>query len=194
MNEVLRMAVMRAKFARPIPASDKLISDNAELKHENEQLRAANQALMDKIVYLERVKKYRAAEDPRPRNCDFKQILQLVAAKSDFTEIVLLGAGRNRSVVRWRHVLMYLAHRFTGYSLPQIGRLLGNSDHTTILHGVQKLTAERLVNAQLDQLLAELERELKHGASSQAAPSEAVAVLAPRPSPATASLIPSVSA
>ena len=200
MNEVLRMAVMRAKLTNPV--SEK-IRANAEIKHEIERLelkreiddlRAKNQELKNRIVYLEKIKKYRAAVERPSKNCDFKQILQLVAARSDFTEIALLGAGRNKLVVRWRHILMYLAHRFTGYSFPQIGRMLGNRDHTTILHGVQKLTAERIVNAQLDQLLAEFERELKHDAALAAVSSEAAAVLAPRPSPAAASPSPAVSA
>lgn len=186
MNEVLRMAVLRAKIARQLPASDKLVADNAELRQQIEQLRAANQELKDKVLYLEKVKKYRVPEERRSKHFDFKQILQLVAAKSEFTEIALLGAGRNKHIVRWRHVLMYLAHRLTGYSLPQIGRLLGNRDHTTILHGVQKLTAQRLVDAQLDQLLSDCERELRHGVSSQAASSGPALVSPPSAPPTSA--------
>lgn len=177
MNDVLQMAIRRAKLARPLPASDKLITDNLALKHEVCLLRATNEELKNKIHYLEKIRKFRPAEEQPSRNIDFKHITRMLAARSGFSEIVLLGAARNKIVVRWRHLLMYLAHKFTGYSLPQIGRLLGNRDHTTILHGVKKITAERIVDAQLDQLLAECERELKHGAASRPATLESVSEL-----------------
>jgi chromosomal replication initiation ATPase DnaA len=34
-----------------------------------------------------------------------------------------------------RHAVCYWACRLTGKSLPQIGRFLGNRDHTTVMHG-----------------------------------------------------------
>jgi chromosomal replication initiator protein len=36
---------------------------------------------------------------------------------------------------------MYLASKLTNRSTPEIGRRLGNRDHTTVLHGVRKITA-----------------------------------------------------
>ena len=37
---------------------------------------------------------------------------------------------------------MYLAREETNVSLPQIGRALGGRDHTTVLHGYQKIRAQ----------------------------------------------------
>ena len=34
---------------------------------------------------------------------------------------------------------MYLCRRFTDLSLAEIGKSIGNRDHTTILHGVDKI-------------------------------------------------------
>jgi chromosomal replication initiation ATPase DnaA len=42
---------------------------------------------------------------------------------------------RSRGIVFARQFIMYWSTRLTKLSLPQIGRLMGGRDHTTILHG-----------------------------------------------------------
>jgi len=44
------------------------------------------------------------------------------------------------TIVRPRQVAMYLAKTLTQCSLPQVGRLFGGRDHTTILHAVRKIS------------------------------------------------------
>jgi len=41
-----------------------------------------------------------------------------------------------------RQLAMYLIRRETGASLPAIGELLGGRDHTTILHGCNKIETQ----------------------------------------------------
>ena len=50
------------------------------------------------------------------------------------------SARRSRSVARPRQVAMYLAKHLTTRSLPEIGRKFGNRDHTTVMHGVARVT------------------------------------------------------
>lgn len=50
---------------------------------------------------------------------------------------------RHARLVRARHVAMYIARRHTTRSLPEIGRIMGGRDHTTIMHGAHRIT-ERL--------------------------------------------------
>ena len=47
---------------------------------------------------------------------------------------------RARSVARPRQVAMYLAKQLTSRSLPEIGRMFGNRDHTTVIHAVNRVT------------------------------------------------------
>jgi chromosomal replication initiation ATPase DnaA len=47
----------------------------------------------------------------------------------------LYSCRRQRKLALARHFVMYWACRLTTLSLPQIGRLMGGRDHTTILHG-----------------------------------------------------------
>ncbi|HJT58646.1 MAG TPA: chromosomal replication initiator protein DnaA [Ktedonobacteraceae bacterium] len=52
------------------------------------------------------------------------------------------GKGREREVVWPRQVAMYLMREETDASLQQIGALLGGRDHTTIMHGWEKVRVE----------------------------------------------------
>lgn len=47
----------------------------------------------------------------------------------------LYSSRRQRRLSLARHFVMYWACRLTTLSLPQIGRLMGGRDHTTIMHG-----------------------------------------------------------
>lgn len=52
----------------------------------------------------------------------------------------IISGRRTANVIRPRQVAMYLAKTMTPLSLPQIGRRIGNKDHTTVLYGVRKIT------------------------------------------------------
>jgi len=54
----------------------------------------------------------------------------------------MLSARRSRYLVRPRQTAIYLAKLLTSKSLPEIGRLFSNRDHTTVIHSVK--TIERL--------------------------------------------------
>ena len=56
---------------------------------------------------------------------------------------------RNSEFVLPRQVVMYLCRELTDTSLTNIGKLLGKKDHTTIIHGVNKITEEINTNEEL---------------------------------------------
>ncbi len=68
---------------------------------------------------------------------------------------------RPASIARPRQIAMYLAKELTQKSLPEIGELFGGRDHTTVLHAVRKMTAERQQMTELNQQLHVLEQTLK---------------------------------
>ena len=68
---------------------------------------------------------------------------------------------RPASIARPRQIAMYLAKEMTQKSLPEIGELFGGRDHTTVLHAVRKISAERQKNSELNQQLHVLEQTLK---------------------------------
>ena len=52
----------------------------------------------------------------------------------------ILSKRRTKTVVKPRHVAMYLAKTMTTRSLPDIGRRFGDRDHSTVIHAVNKIS------------------------------------------------------
>ena len=67
----------------------------------------------------------------------------------------LFGRRRHRYLTAPRHVLFFLAYRYTVYSLPKLGQMFGR-DHTTILHGVDKIRKQKNENPELETLIQEV--------------------------------------
>lgn len=65
-------------------------------------------------------------------------ILRAICEQFDVTKEELLSKRRHQSLVLPRHIMYYLAYRFTGYTLPKLGSLL-ERDHTTILYAHDKI-------------------------------------------------------
>jgi DnaA-like protein len=97
------------------------------------------------------------------RHPSIYRIIGAVCRKYQVSRGDLLSARRPAYIVRPRHIAMYLARELTFRSMPYIGRQMGDRDHTTVLHGVRKITAERALNPILDLSLRELEAELGGG-------------------------------
>ncbi len=68
---------------------------------------------------------------------------------------------RPANIARPRQIAMFLAKELTQKSLPEIGELFGGRDHTTVLHAVRKISAERQTLTELNQQLHVLEQTLK---------------------------------
>ena len=68
---------------------------------------------------------------------------------------------RPANIARPRQIAMYLAKELTQKSLPEIGEMFGGRDHTTVLHAVRKITAERANDPDMNQQLHVLEQTLK---------------------------------
>ena len=70
------------------------------------------------------------------------------------------SARRSRCIARPRQIAMYLAKTLTTRSLSEIGRKFGGKDHTTVMHGVKKITelykSDNELKAEIDNLVASL--------------------------------------
>ena len=53
----------------------------------------------------------------------------------------MLAHRRTVDIVIPRHVAMYLTKKLTHRSLPEIGRLFGRRDHTTVLYAIRRIEA-----------------------------------------------------
>ncbi len=74
-------------------------------------------------------------------NVTVASILTQVSAYYGVPVDELTGQRRTRDVVIARQVAMFLTRDLTDMSLPQIGEAIGGRDHTTVMHGCNKITA-----------------------------------------------------
>lgn len=52
----------------------------------------------------------------------------------------LYGSSRSQAIATARQIAMYLCREMTNLSLPKIGQLFGNRDHTTVMYANKKIT------------------------------------------------------
>lgn len=76
-------------------------------------------------------------------NRDPQSVLQAVANEFRVTPVELTGPRRSHNIVVPRQAAMYLMREVCQLSFPQIGEYLGGRDHTTAMHGCEKM-AQRL--------------------------------------------------
>ncbi|MGI6103658.1 MAG: chromosomal replication initiator protein DnaA, partial [Patescibacteria group bacterium] len=72
----------------------------------------------------------------------------------------LLGKRRHKELVYPRQIAMYLMRVEMSASFPKIGKALGGKDHTTVMHGVEKITKELQKNESLQRDLVLLKERL----------------------------------
>lgn len=69
----------------------------------------------------------------------FQQIVEVVSNHMNISVEDMQGASRKAPIVHARHVAIYLTRRITGDSWKHIGSQFGDRDHTSIMHGYQKI-------------------------------------------------------
>ena len=79
----------------------------------------------------------------------------------------MLSKRRTRSVARPRQVAMTLSKELTNHSLPEIGDAFGGRDHTTVMHGVEKIKSNILTSEGFKQQVVEIIRHLNESPLSQ---------------------------
>jgi chromosomal replication initiator protein len=71
-----------------------------------------------------------------------EQIIEAVARVFHVDVQAMSGRGRSKEIVLPRQIAMYLMREETHASLVDIGRALGGRDHTTVIHGIEKIEAQ----------------------------------------------------
>lgn len=68
------------------------------------------------------------------------QITTAVSKHFSVGKRALLGPSRTRPIALPRQILMYLLRTYLNLPLQEVGRLVGDRDHTTVIHAVDKIT------------------------------------------------------
>ncbi len=100
-------------------------------------LEAAEEALKD-IIYPNKAREITPA-----------LIINVVSEHFGVKPEDVTSKRRNTEFVLPRQIVMYLCRELTSTPLKSIGNLLGKRDHTTVMHGVDKITTELSTNEDL---------------------------------------------
>ena len=89
-----------------------------------------------------------------------ESIIQIVSDHYGLTPLDISSQKRNKEIVYPRQIVMYLCRDMTEAPLQQIGKYLGGRDHTTIIHGAEKITAELAKNESLRNTIEVLKKKI----------------------------------
>jgi chromosomal replication initiator protein len=87
-------------------------------------------------------------------------VIQVVADHYGITPLDISSQKRNKEIVYPRQIVMYLCREMVGTPLQMIGKYLGGRDHTTIIHGIDKITAEMNKNDTLNNTIEILKKKI----------------------------------
>ncbi|MBD5485649.1 MAG: chromosomal replication initiator protein DnaA [Lachnospiraceae bacterium] len=78
----------------------------------------------------------------QPKEVTPSLIIEVVAEHFGVNPDDITSKKRNSEFVLPRQISMYLCRKLTETSLSNIGKYLGKKDHTTVMHGIQKIESE----------------------------------------------------
>lgn len=85
----------------------------------------------------------------KPKEITPSLIIEVVAEHFGVNPEDITSKRRNSEFVQPRQVVMYLCRNLTATSLQSIAKILGKKDHTTVIHGINKITEEMESNDDL---------------------------------------------
>ncbi len=158
-----RIAILKTKLAKSgINLDNDIIQYVAENVVNN--IRELEGALNKIIVYqqiengpisFDEVKELLASIiNAKKKTVSIRKIAECVANFYSITIDDLIKQSRRKEYVKPRQAAMYITRKELGSSFPAIGEFFGGRDHTTVMHGVEKV--EKAVSAQ-DQIKQELD-------------------------------------
>lgn len=91
-----------------------------------------------------------------PRNL-IRQVITMIAKAHNLRREDLEGPCRDGRVVLPRHIAMYLIRTHALASYPEIGRMFGNRDHSTVIHAIRKIKKKTAADQVFAQVLSGFE-------------------------------------
>ena len=90
-----------------------------------------------------------------------KLIIDVVAEHFGISSEDIVSKRRNSEFVQPRQICMYLCRQLTTESLQSIGKSLGKKDHTTVIHGIEKISEEIVHNEELKSRIETIKKKIK---------------------------------
>lgn len=95
--------------------------------------------------------------------------VDIITATAEYFKLTvedLYGSSRSQAVATARQIAMYLCRELTNLSLPKIGQLFGNRDHTTVMYANKKISElmkeRRSIYNQVTELTARIKQTSRY--------------------------------
>lgn len=165
-----RMAILRRKVeADEMDLSDDILnyiatnikSNIRELEGALNKLLAYSNLVKTEITMDIAMKELQNIITPdKPKEITPQLIIEVVSEHCQISLEQMISKNRSSAVARPRQIAMYLCKNMTNIPLESIGKLLGGRDHTTIMHGVNKITEEYETNENTRTLIETIKKKI----------------------------------
>ena len=164
-----RMAILRKKVSKEnINIDDDILNYIAENVTSN--IRELEGALNKLVAYNNlqgevtmeiAVKELQNIITPdKPREITPQLIIEVVAEHYNITVDQMESKNRSNPIAKPRQIAMYLCKEMTQTPLEAIGSFLGGRDHSTIIHGANKIAEEYNTNSELHQQIDTIKKKI----------------------------------
>ena len=96
----------------------------------------------------------------KPREITPQLVIEIVAEHFNISTAQMISKNRSSEIARPRQIAMYLCKNMTNSSLEMIGAILGGRDHSTIIHGIRKITEDYEKNEDFHHLLETIKKKI----------------------------------
>jgi chromosomal replication initiator protein len=176
-NYETRYAILKQKIEkRNIPIPDEVIE--LICRNITTNVRDLEAALTKLIAYSDLVNKNITLDiarqqlkdmfsSPKQSNITLDLIQRIVADYFGLSHNDLKGKKRTKAIAYPRQVAMFISREMTEYSTTEVGLEFGGRDHTTVMHGCQRIENRMRTDPTLEPTIQHLIRMLKeHGTKS----------------------------
>lgn len=91
---------------------------------------------------------------------DHKHVLSVVCSFFNISPKDLTGPKRQKGLVLPRHITMYLLSEELNLTVEKIGEILGGRDHTTVMHGRDRIKKLIIADTETQRLLIEVKQKI----------------------------------
>lgn len=147
--DVARFLAENIKDTRLLEGSLVRLLTEAEIRREEVSVKFAAEILEG----------FSLREDFRPR-VSVSEVLKKISSHFNISLTDLKGKKRSRPIAVPRQIAMFLLRTEMGLSLQDVGSFLGGRDHTTIMHGVDKVAKTLLKDSGWGGEIREIKKDL----------------------------------
>ena len=96
----------------------------------------------------------------KPQEITPQLIIEVVADHYNITIDQILSKNRSNDIAKPRQVAMYLCKNMTNYTVEGIGKILGGRDHSTIIHGINRVKEEMEKNKEIANSIETIKKKI----------------------------------